>query len=572
VYAAWHTSIVSTNGSGVDEWGITDGFHDIDGGWHSTTEPVRNALRAAMGDPQSGDPLWFVHPGDEHELWNPCRLVLEDGDDRGVVHRLPNDVPLGYHDLVPVYGGPVTRVICAPRSCPAAPTGWGVACQLYSLHSAGTQGIGDVADLATLASWVESLGGNVILLSPLHAPAPTPHQEPSPYSPASRQWRNPLHLRVDGVDPFHGPRIDRDVVWSRKRAALHAEWSEAERNGGEDVEWADWTREMGASLSTWSRWCAGVERSPDDAPFHAWLQWKIDEQLALVRRVAPRVSLVGDLAIGFDPTGADAAAFAPVLAEGCRVGAPPDAFNAAGQDWGLPPFVPWKLRAARYEPFIATIRGALRGLQGLRMDHVMGLFRQYWIPPDTPPTGGAYVRFPAEELLSIVALEATRAGAFVIGEDLGTVETGVRETLDRFGILGTTVAWFTDDRPSVYPARSLATITTHDLPTLMGVWHGTDGDDVLRDRLVTLTNATLGDRDEDVAVAAHAALGRAPSVVKLATLDDLCLATERPNVPGTVDEKPNWRLPLPLSLEQMTVSPVARASLVALSTATLPNA
>jgi 4-alpha-glucanotransferase len=302
-----------------------------------------------------------------------------------------------------------------------------------------------------------------------------------------------------------------------------------------------------------------------DADFHRWVQWHFDEQLAAVRVGAPGVALIGDLAIGFDPTGADADAFADGIAVGCNVGAPPDLFNPAGQNWGLPPFVPWRLRAAHYAPFIRTIRGALRGLQGLRMDHVMGLFRQYWIPPGASPRDGTYVRFDYEELLSILALEATRAGAFVVGEDLGTVEDGVREALLRYRILGTQVAWFTDDVPDHWPVSSLATLSTHDLPTVAGVWGGTDGEPILLERLRRLTDLHAEASNEDVVVAAHAGLARAPSVIKLATLDDLAVAVERPNVPGTTHERPNWRIPLPLPLEELQVSEVALRSAAALS-------
>ncbi len=275
-----------------------------------------------------------------------------------------------------------------------------------------------------------------------------------------------------------------------------------------------------------------------------------------MRDAAPGVALIGDLAIGFDPSGADAAAFSDCLAAGCRIGAPPDAFNPAGQDWGLPPMAPWRLRAARYEPFIATVRGALRGMQGLRMDHVMGLFRQYWIPPGAGPEGGAYVRFPADELLAIIALEATRAGAFVVGEDLGTVEPHVHDALREVGILGTTVVWFTDDAPEEYPEATLATVTTHDLPTIAGVLGGVDGEQILRDRLQVLVG-DAGDSVDAAVIRVHERLGAAPSRLKLATLDDLALAVERPNQPGTTFERPNWRIPLPMSLEELLESPVA---------------
>jgi len=175
------------------------------------------------------------------------------------------------------------------------------------------------------------------------------------------------------------------------------------------------------------------------------------------------------------------------------------------------------------------------------------------------------VRFNYEELLSILALEATRAGAFVVGEDLGTVEDGVREALLRYRILGTQVAWFTDDAPDHWPVSSLATLSTHDLPTVAGVWGGTDGEPILLERLRRLTDLPAEAAIDDVVVAAHAGLARSPSVIKLATLDDLAVAVERPNVPGTTLERPNWRIPLPLPLEELQVAEVALRSAAALS-------
>ncbi len=543
--------------SDVDEYGVTDGYFDVEGGWHPTPAEVREVLREAIGVPQPGRPMWFVEHGSAGRLDTPSHLVLDDGRDLGVVDRIPPDAPIGYHDLRPLDGSQPTRVVVHPARCPDPPAGWGVAVQLYSLASAGTQGIGDLADLTALARWVRAVGGRTVLLSPLHAAAPAGRQQDSPYYPASRRWRNPLHLRVDGLEPWRTPLIDRNEVWARKRPALAAVF--AGRDVAEDVAWRAWADEQGESLGQWARWCAEVEGDQvrETREFHAWLQWRIDRQLAEVRAAVPEVALIGDLAIGFDSSGADGAAFADVIAHGCRIGAPPDAFNPAGQDWGLPPMSPWRLRAARYEPFIQTVRGALRGLDGLRIDHVMGLFRQYWIPPGRGPAEGAYVRFRAEELLAIIALEATRAGAFVVGEDLGTVEEQVRPMLRRFGVLGTTVAWFDERPPSAYPVESLATLTTHDLPTTGGLWRRMDGDAELQQRLRTLVGDPPPSGLAEVVVRAYGALAAAPSVIKLATMEDLCLAELRPNVPGTTVERPNWRLPLPLTVEEIERSPVA---------------
>ena len=184
--------------------------------------------------------------------------------------------------------------------------------------------------------------------------------------------------------------------------------------------------------------------------------------------------LVIDLPIGVSPGGADAWQWQDVLAKGATVGAPPDQFNMEGQDWGLPPFIPHRLRAARYTPFIETIRSSLRHAGGLRIDHVMGLFRLYWIPQGLGPKLGAYVRYPSEEMLAIVAVESHRARAWIAGEDLGTVEKHVRRQLAENRMLSYKLLWFEDDLPEAFPELALAAVSTHDSPTVAGLWAGAD--------------------------------------------------------------------------------------------------
>jgi 4-alpha-glucanotransferase len=304
--------------------------------------------------------------------------------------------------------------------------------------------------------------------------------------------------------------------------------------------------------------------------FHQWLQWLLDQQLAQAEAALP---VMQDLPIGFDPAGADAWAWQDVLAADVTVGAPPDEFNTQGQDWGLPPFVPWKLRNAGYEPFIETMRAALRHAGGLRVDHVMGLFRLFWIGSGGSAADGTYVRYPAGELLDLLALESTRARAWVVGEDLGTVEEDVRAELAVRHVLSTRVLWFEEDAPERWPERSLATVTTHDLPTVAGVWTGSDvtaqrtagrivndaAEAAVRRRLRAATGLPDGAPVTDVSVAAAAAVGRAPSQVALATLEDGLGVHERPNMPGTTEGWPNWSLALPVPLEELEGHPGAVA-------------
>jgi len=305
--------------------------------------------------------------------------------------------------------------------------------------------------------------------------------------------------------------------------------------------------------------------------FHAWLQWLLDDQLA---RAGQALRLVTDLAIGFDGEGADAWAWQDLLAHGVTVGAPPDDFALDGQDWGLPPFVPHRLRAAGYAPFIETVRAGLRHAGGMRIDHVMGLFRLYWVPRGATARDGAYVRYPTDDLLAILALESERAGALVIGEDLGTVEPGVRERLLAERILSTRVVWFESGSPADYPRLAFAAVTTHDLPTVRGLWTGSDlreqtalgmrsnveGTEALRTQLRELTGLADDAPPDAVALAVHRRLAQAPSVLIAATLDDALGVAERPNLPGTTGERrPNWSFALPETLERIESDPRVRA-------------
>ncbi len=302
--------------------------------------------------------------------------------------------------------------------------------------------------------------------------------------------------------------------------------------------------------------------------FHAWLQWLLELQLAAAAAAGP--ALVTDLAVGADPAGADGWQWQDAIAWGVSVGAPPDEFNPAGQDWGFPPFDPWRLRAAGYEPFAQIVRAAVAGGGGVRIDHVAGLSRLFWVPAGRPELG-VYVRYPWEDLLNVVALEAWRAGAFVVGEDLGTVEPEFREALARWRVLSYRLLWFEQNPPSEWPELALAAVTTHDLPTISGVWTGADvasrtaiGLDVdeeaergIRRRLEEVCESATIPTEEAV-VRAYAAIASSPSLLAAATLDDALLVDERPNQPGVLGDWPNWSLALPAPLEEVETDERAR--------------
>jgi 4-alpha-glucanotransferase len=535
----------------------------------------------------------------------PGELVLEDGTDLGRVERVPRDVPFGYHRLRDERGQGERLLLVAPSRCvlPAELREWGWAVQLYATRSPQSWGIGDLADLRRLAVWSLGLGAGALLVSPLLAANPAPDPEPSPYYPSSRRFGNPLYLAVDEVPGFaelagelrpliaavhrlnDTPRIDRAAVQLAKLQALERIWSRT--NAAQDPSLGRFMAVGGEALSLWGVFAAlserhgpgwrswpaalrdpastGVHRArrelADRAAFHVWLQYLLDRQLA----AAGRVRLIADLPLGFDPGGFDAWCWQGLLGS-ASLGAPPDRFNPAGQAWGLPPFVPSRLRLAGYAPIAETIRRSLRPGGGVRIDHILGLFRQWWVPDGARPQDGAYVRQPTEELLAVLAIESHRAGAIVIGEDLGTVPVGVRRRLAAANVLSTRLAYFEDRPPQRWPRRSLAAVTTHDLPTLAGTWSGADAGDqaaaslpadrralgLLRRRL-----ARLGGLGEDAGLdaallAVHGAIAAAPSVLALASLEDATLDPRRPNLPGTTRaQRDNWSHALPLTLDQL---------------------
>ncbi|UYQ62152.1 4-alpha-glucanotransferase [Streptomyces peucetius] len=559
------------------------------------------------------------------------------------VHRLHARAPDGREDRA--------TLVVAPDHAPGpGARSHGFLVQLYSLLSARSWGMGDLGDLAELAAWSgRSLGASFVQVNPLHAGVPGAPTDPSPYRPSSRRFPDPVHLRIEDVPEYayadpaarrrlealrdkaaelresvlaKGALIDRDAVWELKREALEI-LHRVPLGPGRHAAYCAFLAEQGQALEDHATWCALAEvhgsewhawpaalrdpRSPltaaarteltDRIDFHSRLVWLTDEQLAAAGRAARQagmeVGIVHDLAVGVHPGGADAWAQQDAFAAGMSVGAPPDAFNAHGQDWGLPPWRPDALAVSGYAPYRGLLRGILRNAGALRIDHVMGLFRLWWVPAGSPPTEGAYVRYDAEAMLAVLVLEAHRAGAVVVGEDLGTVEPGVREALSRRGVLGTSVLWFERDwdgdgrplAPAEWREGCVATATTHDLPSTAARLTG--GHVELRHRLGLLARPLEEERTEDTADVAEwlgllGALGllpegaddeeggiravyryllRTPARMVGIWLPD-AVGDRRPqNLPGTWDQYPNWRLPVsdaegrPTSLEELAASP-----------------
>jgi 4-alpha-glucanotransferase len=566
--------------------------------------------------------------------------------------ELPADLPLGYHRLHLQVGASdiSTLVIVSPASLglPArlGPSrAWGLATQLYSVRSQRSWGIGDLTDLADLAVWSASKhGAGFVLVNPLHAAAPTPPMEPSPYLPTSRRFINPLYLRVEAIDEFayvrqrgrirkarvaaqaladKSKRIDRDAAWKAKRAALENVYL-VERSAGRELAYAAYRQREGRSLDDFGVWCALAEEYANDwhqwpaelqhpaspavadfaaehvktVDFHRWMQWQLDDQLTAAQATAVQAGMelgvMHDLAVGVDPNGADAWALQDVLALGVTAGAPPDEFNQLGQDWSQPPWRPDQLVHHAYEPFRALVNAVLRHAGGVRIDHIIGLFRLWWIPKGSAPTDGTYVRYDHEAMIGVVALEAHRAGAVVVGEDLGTVEPWVRDYLRERGLFGTSILWFEADRggdggplhAEKWREYCLSSVTTHDLPPTAGYLAGEHVR--LREKLGLLTRPAaeeltgdqaqqaawlaelrrvglLGDDTsvEAVVLALHRYLGRTPSKLLALSLVDAVGDLRTQNQPGTTDEYPNWRVPLrgpdgtKLLLEDVFIDPRA---------------
>jgi 4-alpha-glucanotransferase len=610
----------------TDDRGIDDRYLDVAGREHPTTRETHDALVTAMGPDTAGayaDVIVVRAPAP----WTPERsgdLLFEDGATRTVEAGRSIRLPLGYHDFRPDgdAGGharrrdETIRLIVAPQRCylPENLRVWGWAAQLYAARSSRSWGIGDLADLRRLGRWGRGLGAGVVMVNPLTAVTPVLPLEASPYFPSSRRFRNPLYLRVEevpgaselgdelerlavsGRNLDQQRRINRDAVFTLKMQALEKCIAVFARSGAPARAAFDAYRiEQGTALDRFATFCAIAElhgkdwrRWPEelrrpDAPatvafavrhamrvtFHAWLQWLLDDQL---RRASREIGIVQDLPIGLDAAGADAWDWQELLAQGVSVGVPPDELNPAGQDWGLTPFVPGRLRAAGYQPMIETIRATARHGAGLRIDHVMGLFRLFWIPRGSSPRAGAFVRTRVDELLAIIALESERARVFVVGEDLGTVEPGVREKMADWRMLSYRLLCFESAPAAELPELALAAVSTHDLPTIAGLWTGADrqrsgaagvaqneaGLRTLRDRVARCTNEPTADLPrviEDV----HAALGAAPSRVLLASLDDALAVDERPNLPGAPPDWPNWSLALPLLIDELEKRPLPAA-------------
>ena len=613
---------------------------------------ARGPLRLALAD---GTAIDVARPTE-----SATRRSGMAADGLPVVHALLGlpALPPGRHRLIdPERPDGGCTLVAAPQRChwpePFAAGGrrFGLAVQLYAMRRAKDQGIGDFTTLAELAVDAAAAGAATVGLNPLHALFPADRERASPYQPSDRRFLEPLTIDVTAIPEFAAsdaarrlyaeraaaiealraaPLVDYTGVGRIKDAVLaacHEAFAQRDEGDARARAFAAFVAAGGDALTDfavfatlsechpglpWWRWPEPLRR-PDGAGvaafardharrigYHQYLQWIADDQLADAARRARAAGLglgfYRDLAVGSAPDGAETWSQQWLLGTGASVGAPPDPFSPNGQNWGLRPPIPHRLRATAYAAHAALFEANMRHAGGLRIDHAMGLQRLFWIPEGAPPSAGAYVHYPVADLIGVLAEVSARMRAFVVGENLGTVPEGLSERLDAAAILSYRVLWFERDGraflpPTRFPAHAAACTSTHDLPTIRGWWQGADIDLRLRlgeidpaaaqraqaeraaERAALATalaaqggppldaaNATPDDGGAAVIAAAHRHVAATPSALVLVQADDIAGEIDAINLPGTDRERPNWRRKVSLPAAALWTSPVGRAA------------
>ncbi len=602
--------------------GIEPSWRDIHGVWHDVPETTLRSVLAATGvsaetDAQIEGALALIASGADGgpamttavvgqpiALSGTLRVELEGGGEVSGVDTLVVETP-GYHALF--RDGRRSILAVAPPCCPPVPEGrpWGIAVQLYGLRREGDGGIGDFSALADFVGAAAAHGADAVAISPVHAQFSADLTRFSPYAPSSRIMTNVLHADSGADAALEALDL---VDWPVAAAARLARLRHRFDAGQDAAMLASFRAERGEKLQShalfealhahfyardpalwhWRSWPAEYQRPDSDAvrafaadhvhevAFHAWLQMRADHGLrdaqAAARAAGMRIGLVSDLAVGTDGGGSHAWSRQGEMMIGLSVGAPPDLWNHAGQNWGIAAFSPLGLRRSGFAAFLEMLRAALRHAGGVRIDHVMGLQRLWVVPDGVSAADGAYLTFPVEDMFRLVALEAHRHGAVVLGEDLGTVPDGFRERMIDNNMLGLRVLWFErdDDRlrpPGSWSRNAIAMTSTHDLPTVAGWWRGHDLDwrermgwdadpgkyrgERDRDRWLlwqAFRDSRAADGDmpppHDTWPAVEAALryvARSNCQLVLLPLEDVLALDEQPNLPTTIHEHPNWR-------------------------------
>lgn len=583
----------------------------------------RESLRALSAQPAHA-PLRTAQTGEWLALPAAPGTACQWEDEGGQRHDVRVDADArvqapagpGYWRLS--WGTDSVAVAVAPPRCwrvadacrTSDPHAWGVALQVYSACSEDDAGIGDAAGASDWLRLVAHAGADALALSPVHAPRARHGGVYSPYSPSDRRFFDPLHAAPTHVlGPGAAATLEGMPALRERFADLHAQpWIDWHASGAAKWQWlralhdrfdaadasmhADFLRfreQGGIALADYARFAAR-DHGDDDAGLHVFAQWLAQRSWSGLQREARErgmgIGLIADLAVGFDPAGAEAVAWPQAALHGLVLGAPPDAFNPEGQVWGIASYSPRGLRETGYAPFIDLLRAVMRDRGGLRIDHILGLLRLWLVPAGAAPGEGGYLRYPLHDLLNLLALESWRHRTIVIGEDLGVVPPGLRADLAARGVLGTDVLLFCRDEdgrflpPGRWRTDAVATSSTHDLPTLCGWRAARDLD--WRERLGLGSAAQL--RTERAArraavVQLRAACGnegvaegdpwldalrytaRAPGALALMPAEDALALGEQPNLPGTVATHPNWRrrLPQPLPVEPLQQSLLAFA-------------
>ena len=591
------------------------------------------------GEPYQG--TIEVGPGDGSQAYDLDGTFISNA---AVV--IPADLPIGYHTLHVKVADRVqdATLISAPDRVDLLDpmkggSLWGWMAQLYSIRSSNSWGVGDYEDLKTmLVDAKQKTGADFVLINPVHAAEPVSPLTPSPYLPVSRRLINFTYIRpeaiaeyatlsegdknaVDGLhadtEPLNGDSqlIDRDAMW---RSKMHALWIifKAGRTAERQSVFDQFKADCGSDLEAYATWCLCYDKwgapngeegnwerkfnrnspeianlrkqYPDTLDFYRWLEWIAAEQLSSAQQAAKdagmHIGIMSDMAVGVHPSGADVWWNPERFAKGATVGAPPDMFNQQGQNWSQPPLSPINLETTGYEAYRNMVHGMFARAGAVRIDHILGLFRLWWIPQGLGARNGAYVTYNHEAMLGVLAIEATRAGGMVVGEDLGTVPDYVRRILADHGVLGTDVEWFNrvDDSPNAgdpyrapkdYRKQALASVTTHDLPPTAGYLNFAHVK--LREELHLLSepveafaasamaertammnrlvengyiSQTVADDVEghvqEIVEAMHAMLTDTPSLLLQAALVDGVGECRSQNQPGTSREYSNWRMPL----------------------------
>lgn len=608
--------------------GIELDWHDIEGGHHRVPDGTLVDILRAMGLPTDQPSpvvrLPIIAEPDQIVILKdtgrdvPYRLIREDGhlvEGRTVATdgatALAETLPLGLHRLQ-IAEEERFLLIAPPKALAPSDLGvercFGIGVQLYGLRTRRQSDLGDFGDLKRAVERFADAGADFVGLNPLHGLFLSRPEAASPYSPSSRRFLNPLYISVDraasrlgqqlSLPPaLSGDLVDYPVALRRKLQALEQlfagfegspEFERYRAAGGEALErhcLFEALQEQGATerVQPGSDVAAAFAHDHQDRmSFFAFLQWLADLQLeeaqVTARDAGMAVGLYRDLAVGVDPEGSMVWSAPDVTLRGVSIGAPPDAFSPLGQMWNLAPFSPPALAARGFRPLLDDLEANARHTGALRIDHIIGWQRQFWIPAGKSPAEGAYVRFPFDVLARLAALVSHRHRCLIIGEDLGTVPEGFRPKMQACGMLSCRVIWFERDgdrirKPSDYPNDALASITTHDLPTVRGFWRAQDiawrerlgiepdaqaaRDDRERDKaLLVQALRDAGVLNEEatpdaIVAALHRFLARTNSALALVQLEDLAGLSEQPNLPGTIHDHPNWRRRLPLAIEDL---------------------